>query len=98
MRVLIVEDEPDLLRAVAQSLREAGYAAIMVAMLVPTVFLGLAALGVDTARWYVEAERMQKAYKEFVDKIRKRYPVWTVFDNPLQKPRSTEEDDRYSSR
>ncbi len=41
--------------------REAGYAAIMVAMLVPTVFLGLAALGVDTARWYVEAERMQKA-------------------------------------
>ncbi|MGD9959673.1 pilus assembly protein TadG-related protein [Nocardioides sp.] len=41
--------------------REAGYAAIMVAMLVPTVFLGLAALGVDTARWYVELERMQKA-------------------------------------
>ncbi|CUR53966.1 hypothetical protein NOCA2110021 [metagenome] len=41
--------------------REAGYAAIMVAMLVPTVFLGLAAVGVDSARWYVEIERMQKA-------------------------------------
>ena len=40
---------------------EAGYAAVMVALLVPTVFLGLAAFGVDTARWYVEMERVQKA-------------------------------------
>ncbi len=46
----------------------------------------------------IKKERMQKAYKEFVDKIRKEYPVWTIFDNPLQQPRKADEDDRYSSR
>lgn len=40
---------------------EAGYAALLVAVLVPVVFLGLAAVAVDTARWYVEVERVQKA-------------------------------------
>lgn len=41
--------------------REAGYVAILVSILVPTVFLGLAATGVDTARWYLEGERVQLA-------------------------------------
>ena len=40
---------------------EAGYVAILVAILVPTVFLGLAATAVDTARWYLEMERVQAA-------------------------------------
>lgn len=40
---------------------EAGYAAILVALLSATVFLGVSAIGVDTARWYVEGERVQKA-------------------------------------
>lgn len=40
---------------------EAGYAALLVAILFPAVFLGLAAVAVDTARWYVEVERAQKA-------------------------------------
>ena len=40
---------------------EAGYAAVLVALLVPTVFIGLAAIGVDTARWYVEIQRVQLA-------------------------------------
>jgi Flp pilus assembly protein TadG len=39
---------------------EAGYAALVVALLGSTVFLGMAALGVDVARWYVEVERVQK--------------------------------------
>lgn len=30
-------------------------------MLVPTVFLGCAAIGVDTAQWYLEQQRVQKA-------------------------------------
>jgi Flp pilus assembly protein TadG len=38
-----------------------GYIATVVALLVPTVFLGCCALSVDTARWYVEAERVQRA-------------------------------------
>ncbi len=40
---------------------EAGYAAVVTAMLASVVFIGMAAFGVDTARWYVEAERVQKA-------------------------------------
>ena len=40
---------------------EAGYVAVLVALLFATVFMGMAALGVDTARWYVEAENIQKA-------------------------------------
>jgi Flp pilus assembly protein TadG len=38
-----------------------GYAAVLVAVLFPVVFLGLAALAVDTARWYVEVQRVQNA-------------------------------------
>ncbi len=40
---------------------EAGYVAIIFALLIPTVFLGLAATALDTARWYLEVERVQKA-------------------------------------
>lgn len=40
---------------------ESGYAAILVALLSSVLFLGMAAMGVDTARWYVEVERVQKA-------------------------------------
>uniref|UniRef100_UPI002624BA19 TadE/TadG family type IV pilus assembly protein n=1 Tax=uncultured Nocardioides sp. TaxID=198441 RepID=UPI002624BA19 len=39
---------------------EAGYAAVLAALLAATVFMGMAALGVDVARWYVEAEQVQK--------------------------------------
>jgi Flp pilus assembly protein TadG len=38
-----------------------GYAAVLVAILFPVVFVGLAALAVDTARWYVEVQRVQNA-------------------------------------
>jgi hypothetical protein len=40
---------------------EAGYAAILVAMLAATILMPLAALSVDVARWYVEIERAQNA-------------------------------------
>ena len=40
---------------------EAGYAAIMVAIIVPTVGIGLAAVAVDTATWYTEIQMVQKA-------------------------------------
>lgn len=40
---------------------EAGYVALVVAILFSSVMLGLAAIGVDVARWYVEAERVQTA-------------------------------------
>jgi Flp pilus assembly protein TadG len=41
--------------------QEAGYAAVITALLASVLFLGMAAMGVDTARWYVEVERVQKA-------------------------------------
>lgn len=40
---------------------EAGYAAVVTALLASVVFMGMAAFGVDTARWYMEIERVQKA-------------------------------------
>lgn len=40
---------------------EAGYVAVLVAVMAPVLFLALAATALDTARWYVEIERVQKA-------------------------------------
>jgi Flp pilus assembly protein TadG len=42
-------------------LSEAGYAAIMVALIVPTVGIACAAVAVDTGTWYVEMQMTQKA-------------------------------------
>ena len=39
---------------------EAGYAVVLVALLASVLFLGMGAMGVDTARWYVEVEQVQK--------------------------------------
>jgi len=38
-----------------------GYAALLVAILFPVTFVALAAVAVDTARWYVEVQRVQNA-------------------------------------
>jgi Flp pilus assembly protein TadG len=40
---------------------QAGYAAVVTALLASVLFLGMAAFGVDTARWYTEIARVQKA-------------------------------------
>ncbi|MFN8194785.1 MAG: pilus assembly protein TadG-related protein [Nocardioidaceae bacterium] len=40
---------------------EAGYAAILVALMISTVLFPISALSVDVARWYVEGERVQAA-------------------------------------
>lgn len=40
---------------------ERGYAAVLVAILFPVVFIALAAIAVDTARLYVEVQRVQNA-------------------------------------
>lgn len=45
----------------ARRASDAGYAAIMVALIVPVVGLGCAAVAVDTANWYVEVAMVQKA-------------------------------------
>ena len=41
--------------------RKPGYAAIMVALIVPTIGIGCAAVAVDTGTWYVEMQMAQKA-------------------------------------
>lgn len=41
--------------------QEAGYVTIMISIMIPAIFIGLAATAVDTARWYLEGERVQKA-------------------------------------
>ena len=40
---------------------EAGYAAVLVALLSSVIFIGMGAFGVDMARWYVEVEQVQKS-------------------------------------
>ncbi|MEO7942385.1 MAG: pilus assembly protein TadG-related protein, partial [Marmoricola sp.] len=50
-----------LSRSLARRATEAGYAAVMVAIIVPVVGIGCAATAVDTGRWYVEVQMVQKA-------------------------------------
>jgi Flp pilus assembly protein TadG len=45
----------------ARRASEAGYVAVLVAIIVPTVGIGLAAVAVDTATWYTEMQLVQKA-------------------------------------
>jgi Flp pilus assembly protein TadG len=40
---------------------EAGYVTVVISILIPALFIGLAATAVDTSRWYLEGERVQKA-------------------------------------
>jgi hypothetical protein len=40
---------------------EAGYSAVLVAIIVPVVGIGCAATAVDTGMWYVEVQKVQKA-------------------------------------
>jgi hypothetical protein len=42
----------------------------------------------------IKQDRLDKRLKDFVKKLRAKYPVWTVFDNSLQKPKQAEEEDR----
>ena len=50
-----------LSRSFARRASEAGYAAVLVAIVVPVVGIGCAATAVDTGMWYVEVEQVQKA-------------------------------------
>jgi len=50
-----------LARLRRRGLEQGGYIAIVVAITVPTVFLGCAAIAVDTANWYAQERDMQKA-------------------------------------
>jgi Flp pilus assembly protein TadG len=40
---------------------ESGYVTVVISILIPALFIGLAAVAVDTSRWYLEGERIQKA-------------------------------------
>lgn len=46
----------------------------------------------------IRKERFEKRYQAFIKEIRAKYPVWTVFDNALQKPTNPDDEDRYSTR
>ncbi len=40
---------------------EAGYVTVVISIMIPALFIGLSATAVDTSRWYLEGERLQKA-------------------------------------
>jgi PPIC-type PPIASE domain len=48
----------------------------------------------------VKNDRLEKRYKEFLQKLRDRYPIWTIFDNSMRPPSNPaqEDDDRYGRR
>jgi hypothetical protein len=49
----------------------------------------------------IKNERLEKRYKEFVEKVKAKYPIWTVFDNSMQQSnpdQNADDDDRYSKR
>jgi hypothetical protein len=45
----------------------------------------------------IHKERFEKKYKEYVEELRKKFPIWTVFDASLAPPKSADDDDRYST-
>jgi Flp pilus assembly protein TadG len=49
------------LRELERRRDEAGYVTVVISILIPALFIGLAATAVDTSRWYLEGERIQKA-------------------------------------
>ena len=46
----------------------------------------------------VQAEHFEKRYKEYVESLHGKFPIWTVFDASIQAQQKPEEDDRYSGR
>ncbi len=45
----------------------------------------------------IEKERFEKKYKEYVEELRKKFPIWTVFDASLAPAHNPEDDDRYAT-
>lgn len=46
----------------------------------------------------IKQERLDQRKKEFADELKKKYPVWTIFDNSAQEPKNPDDEDRYSRR
>jgi len=46
----------------------------------------------------IEKERFEKRYQEYVEGLRTKFPIWTVFDASMQPPHDPDDDDRYSGR
>jgi peptidyl-prolyl cis-trans isomerase SurA len=46
----------------------------------------------------IQKDRFEKKYKEYVEELRKKFPIWTVFDASLAPPHNPDDDDRYSTR
>jgi hypothetical protein len=46
----------------------------------------------------IQKERFEKKYKDYVEELRKKFPIWTVFDASLAPPKASDDDDRYSTR
>ena len=45
----------------------------------------------------IQKERFEKKYKEFVEELRKKFPIWTVFDSSLAPAHNPDDDDRYAT-
>jgi parvulin-like peptidyl-prolyl isomerase len=45
----------------------------------------------------IQKERFEQKYQKFVEELRGKYPVWTVFDASMQPQQNPDDDDRYSA-
>jgi hypothetical protein len=45
----------------------------------------------------IQKERFEKKYKEYVEELRKKFPVWTVFDSSMAPQHNPDDDDRYAT-
>ncbi len=45
----------------------------------------------------IQKERFEKKYKEYVEELRKKIPIWTVFDASLAPAHNPDDDDRYAT-
>jgi hypothetical protein len=45
----------------------------------------------------IQKERFEKKYKEYVEELRKKFPIWTVFDASLAPAHNPDDDDRYAT-
>lgn len=47
--------------AASRGRNEGGYVTVVISIMIPALFIGLSATAVDTSRWYLEGERIQRA-------------------------------------
>lgn len=41
----------------------------------------------------IRQDRIKKQYREFIERVRKQFPIWTIFDDSVKKAKPAEPDE-----